>query len=117
MTPEQTLAVNAGLSSNVAAILAEQARAQAGGGESAMQLMREMVSQATDARIASEAQAREMFQSAMDGAVGVAQGAGGGTPSAGRGPATPKTVECPNCGESNELGFKHCIHCGYKLRA
>lgn len=117
MTPEQTLAVNAGLSSDVAAVLAEQARAQAGGGETAMQLMREMVTQATDARIASETQAREMFQSAMDGAVGVAHGAGGAAAAPAARPSAPSTVECPQCGRENDLGNKHCIGCGHRLRA
>lgn len=115
MTPEQTLAVNAGLSSDVAAILAEQARSQAGGGETTMQLMREMVQQATDARVASESQAREMFQSAMDGAARVAQGAGGGAASS----AAPsaQASECPQCGRANDLAHKHCIGCGHRLRA
>lgn len=118
MTPEQTLAVNAGLSSDVAAVLAEQARANAGGNESAMKLMREMVAQATDARVASEAQAREMFQSAMDGTVGVAQGAGGGGAAAAPSrEARSETAECPQCGRTNDLGHKHCIGCGHRLRA
>lgn len=118
MTPEQTLAVNAGLSSDVAAVLAEQARAQASGGESAMQLMREMVAQATEARVASESNAREMFQSAMDGAARVAQGAGGGAVS----PAASHSTEarphaCPQCGRENDLANRHCIGCGHRLRA
>jgi len=117
MTPEQTLAVNAGLSSDVAAVLAEQARAGASGNETAMQLMREMVAQATEARVASEAQAREMFQSAMDGAVGVAQGAGGGTAERVERAAPATTAECPKCGRTNDLGHKHCIGCGHRLRA
>lgn len=118
MTPEQTLAVNAGLSSDVAAILAEQARAQASGGESTMALMREMVAQATEARVASERQAREMFQSAMDGAVGVAQGAGGGraTGAPARDQA-PRLAECSRCGRENDLEHRFCIGCGNALRA
>ena len=116
MTPEQILAINAGLSSDVAAVLAEQARANASGNANAMELMREMVSQATDARVASEAQARDMFRSAMDGVQGVAQGAGGGRRSSSGSNAADET-ECSKCGRENDLANKFCVGCGNKLRA
>lgn len=117
MTPEQILAINAGLSKDVADVLAEQARANATGNDTAMSLMREMVAQATDARIASEAQAREMFASAMGGVGKVAAGAGGGKVSSSGSGDAPDQVECHKCGRMNERTHKFCIGCGERLRA
>ena len=121
MTPEQILAINAGLSSDVAAVLAEQARSQATGKEETMSMMREMVTQATDARVASETQAREMFQTAMEGAVGVARGAGGkssGDSAGGGGGGTKaRTVECASCGRENDSKARFCVGCGKQLRS
>ena len=120
MTPEQILAINAGLSADVAGVLAEQARSKASGNEETMAVMREMVQAATDAQIRSEEQARAMFGMGMDGAVGVAHGAGGGdAPASGTSSAktTPQTVECPKCGRLNAATARFCIGCGNKLRA
>lgn len=117
MTPEQILAINAGLSSDVAAVLAEQARSQATGNEQVMSAMRDMVSAATDARVSSEEQAREMFRMGMEGAVGVAHGAGGKeAPAGGTGSSRPVTSECPSCGRENDSKAKFCVGCGTKLR-
>jgi len=116
MTPEQILALNAGFSPEVAQVMAEQARANAKGREETMAVMREMVQQATDAKVASEEQAREMFRAGMDGAARVAHGAGGkGDPGPGAQPATA-TVECPACGRENSAKAKFCVGCGAKLR-
>ena len=73
-TPEQILAINAGFSPAVANVMIEQARSKATGAAEQMALMREMIQQANDARVASEAQARHMFDSGMQGTVG--RGAG-----------------------------------------
>lgn len=122
MTPEQILAINAGLSPDVAAVLAEQARNQGAGNEQAMELMRQMVAQATESRVASEAQAREMFRMGIDGAVGVAHGAGrgngggGGGTGGSSGSSTDAKVECPKCGRMNSAKAKFCVGCGHKLR-
>ncbi len=116
MTPQQILAVNAGFSPEVAAVMAEQARAGGQGNKESMELMREMVDRATDARISSEAQAREMFSSAMDGVKGVAAGAGGGRVEGASKGATSDKTECGQCGRSNGLTHKFCIGCGNKLR-
>ena len=85
MTPEQILAVQAGLSPDVAAVLAEQARAATTSGEQQMALMREMVEAATAREIRTEAQALEMARIQSQSVVGVAAGAGGGAASAGVG--------------------------------
>lgn len=120
MTPEQALAVQAGLSSDVANVLAEQARAKTSSNEDTMAVMREMVKAATDARVSSETQAREMFRMGMDGAVGVSHGAGGKPAPASSEPkvvqAPPEMVECSNCGRQNSAKANYCVGCGQQLR-
>ncbi len=121
MTPEQILAANAGLSPDVANVLVEQARASGSSNEQVMSLMREMVSMATDARVASETQARDMFRMGMEGATGVAQGAGGGKvtaqSSATSNSKTEKPIECGQCGRDNETRDRFCTGCGNQLRS
>ena len=121
MSPEQILAINAGLSADVAQVLAEQARAESTSSAETMVAMRDMVEAATAAQIRSEEQAREMFRMGMDGAVGVAHGAGGkegGPVSVSTGPAAeaPATVECPKCRAVNNAKANFCKQCGHKLR-
>lgn len=119
MSPEQILAINAGLSADVAAVLVEQARAQTTGSDQTMAIMRDMVAAATEARIASEAQARDMFRMGMDGAVGVARGAGGrpGGVAGSVGTDPDNTVECSSCGRESAAKAKFCVGCGNKLRS
>lgn len=120
MTAEQLLAVQAGLSPDVAAVLAERARADGSANQDTMALMREMVDAATRNQIRSEAQAREMFQMGMQGAVGVAAGAGGTvTPvSVGQNeqPTDTSTIDCPKCSTPAAATSKFCAKCGYQLR-
>ncbi len=119
MSPEQILAISAGLSPNVAAVLVEQAKAKATVNEDSMALMREMVEAATAAQIRSEEQARNMFQMGMQGAVGVAAGAGGGQASGGSvggAQAASAGVDCAKCSTANPATSKFCKKCGHKLR-
>ncbi len=120
MSPEQILAINAGLSADVAQVLAEQARAKGASSSETMQAMRDMVEAATAAQIRSEAQARDMFRMGMDGAVGVAHGAGGkegGAPAASNSSsAAAATVECTKCSAVNLAKANFCKQCGHKLR-
>jgi hypothetical protein len=120
MTPEQIMAINAGLSSDVANVLAERARADSSGNQETMAIMREMVKAATDAQVRSEDQARAMFSMGMDGAVGVARGAGGGSgaPSDSNTPSSMNsgTVECPKCGREISAKARFCVGCGEALR-
>ena len=121
MTPEQILAIQAGLSPDVAAVLAERARGDASANEDSMRLMREMVDAASQNQIRSEAQAREMFQMGMQGAVGVAAGAGGEATSVVVGavsetPAQDAVVDCPKCSTAGAATSKFCAKCGHKLR-
>jgi hypothetical protein len=118
-TPEQILAINAGLSPAVANVLIEQAKARAAEGTDRLSLMREMVQQAVDARVASETQARHLFDSGMQGAAGVAQGVGMAV--AGKVPAPvsdapPATAECPGCHRTIPVTDRHCRYCGRQMR-
>lgn len=120
MSPEQILAINAGLSADVAQVLAEQARAKGSSSSETMQAMRDMVEAATAAQIRSEAQARDMFRMGMEGAVGVAHGAGGkesgAPPSSGSAAAASTTIECAKCSAVNLSKANFCKQCGHKLR-
>lgn len=115
LSPEQILAINAGLSPAVAKVLEEQAKAQATGNQAQMNLMREMVDQATRAKVATDEQARAMFQMGMQGAAGVAAGAGGKVVVDG-GLDGGTTVECPKCTRVNSSKAKFCVGCGEQLR-
>jgi hypothetical protein len=116
MTPEQILAVNAGLSPAVAKILEEQAKAQGVDKNAQMDLMRQMVEQANRQAVRSEEQARAMFQAGMTGAVGVAAGAGGKGGAAGAAAPGDATIECPKCTRVNPAKAKFCVGCGEQLR-
>lgn len=116
MTPEQILAVNAGLSPAVAKVLEEQAKAQGADKAAQMDLMRQMVEQANRQAVRSEEQARAMFQAGMTGAVGVAAGAGGKGNAAGGAAPGEATVECPKCTRVNPAKAKFCVGCGEQLR-
>ncbi len=115
MTPEQIMAIHSGHSADAAAVLIEQARASATGNEQTMLLMREMVDQSNTARTGTESLAREMFRMGMQGAAGVAQGAGSTN---GMASSTEQELksECSQCGRENAIKNRCCIGCGRQLR-
>jgi hypothetical protein len=118
-TPEQILAISAGFSPAVANVLVEQAKARATDGADRLALMREMVTQAQTSAVRTEEQARQMFQSGMTGAVGVAHGAGGKTPPpAADRPAAQanEKTECPGCHHMIPVTDRHCRNCGRVMR-
>lgn len=121
MTPEQTLAVNAGLSPNVAKILEEQAKAAAAannsGNAQAMDLMKQMVAMADRNTTQTAEQAKALAQMIVQGSVGVAGGVGAARAAAVGGPlAGDNTVDCPKCGRTNEAKDRFCVGCGEQLR-
>jgi hypothetical protein len=119
-SPEQILAINAGFSPAVANVLVEQARSRAAEGVDRLALMREMVQQAQDSRVSSEAQARHLFDSGMQGAAGVAQGVGAAISGTICGAAEPgpaaNTTECPGCHRVIPASDRHCRYCGRQMR-
>jgi len=117
MTPEQILAINAGLSPQVAEVLKEQARAQAGNSQESMEIMRELIKGASEERAVSRQHELDILKAGMTGATGVAHGAGGKTGT------TPESfaenaanVDCPKCGRSLPAKANFCTGCGHKMR-
>ena len=66
-SPETILAIQAGFSPAVANVMVEQAKAKSVNSAEQMNLMREMIQQAQNAQVQSEAQARHMFDAGMQG--------------------------------------------------
>ena len=118
LSPEQVMALTAGFSPAVANVLIEQARIKTQDGDERVALMREMVAQAQAGRVASEAQAREMFGAGMQGAVGVAHGAGGRADAghAHAPAAAGETIECPHCQTVLRATDRFCKKCGRAMR-
>lgn len=117
----QLLAVTAGFSPAVANVLVERAKASAEADK--MALMREMVQQARDAQVQSEAQARHFFEHGMRGTVGVSQGIGSaavamaGAAGAADGVAVgDQLTECPQCHHRVPVADRFCLNCGRPLR-
>ncbi len=125
-SPEQILAIQAGFSPAVANVMIEQSRAKAVGSQEQMALMREMIQQAQEARVSSEEQARHLFDSGMQGTVGVAQGVGlgvgagaaaGGAGKVGLNPDGPLGgTECPACHRVVPTSERFCRYCGRQMR-
>ena len=119
MTPEQILAINAGLSADVADVLKEQARASSGAGESTMESMRELIKGAAEEREAGRAHELNILKAGMAGATGVAHGAGGksgGDDLSSDMDTAPAKVECPECGRVLPAKANFCTGCGHKMR-
>jgi hypothetical protein len=119
MTPEQTLAVNAGLSPQVAKILEEQAKAAANssGNAHAMDLMKQMVAMADRNTTQTAEQAKALAQMIVQSSIGVAGGVGAAKAAGGGGVlGGAGTVDCPKCGRTNEAQDRFCVGCGEQLR-
>jgi hypothetical protein len=119
MTPEQTLAVNAGLSPQVAKVLEEQAKAAANssGNAQAMDLMKQMVAMADRNTTQTAEQAKALAQMIVQSSIGVAGGVGAAKAAGGGGVlGGAGTVDCPKCGRTNEAKDRFCVGCGEQLR-
>lgn len=118
MTPEQIMAINAGLSSDVADVLKEQAKAGAASNEQSMETMKELIKGAAEERDASRRHELDILKAGMAGASGVAHGAGGksGDPLSDDLNPTSAKVECPKCGRELPAKAKFCTGCGHKMR-
>lgn len=117
MTPEQILAINAGLSPQVAEVLKEQARAQASNSQESMEIMRELIKGASEERSVSRQHELDILKAGMTGATGVAHGAGGksGAPTD-TSSNNATQVECPKCGKALPAKANFCTGCGHKMR-
>ena len=114
MSPEQMLAINAGFSPDVAAVLMEQARA--GGGDT-MKAMQELMRGAAEERAISREHELNILKAGMAGASGVAHGAGGksGGPDL-SGASDQAHIDCPKCGKTLPAKANFCTGCGHQLR-
>jgi len=110
MSPDQILAINAGLSPDVARIFAERAKVMSIDVEKREGLLREMVQLTGQGRMASEEQARFFFDKAM-------QAVAPPKPAAVRSEAAPAdTVECPGCHKRVPASDRFCRYCSQTLR-
>jgi hypothetical protein len=108
MSPDQILAISAGLSPDVARVFAERARGSSIDADRREALLREMVQLASQGRMASEEQAKFFFDKAM--------GATAGRPAAPPAGDAAATIECPNCHRTPPASDRFCRHCGHALR-
>ncbi|MCU0727145.1 MAG: hypothetical protein MUE73_15390 [Planctomycetes bacterium] len=102
MDPDQILAIQAGLSPDVARIFAERARA--GGDREA--LLREMLDRQGG-----------MFDKAVEGMTRVGAAVTGHGAGAGPAGSAGGTVECPACHHAVPVSDRFCRNCGEKLRS
>lgn len=117
MSPEQILAINAGLSPQVAEVLKEQARAQASNSQESMEIMRELIKGAADERAVGRQHELDILKAGMTGATGVAHGAGGKSGGAeGGASGDAAKVDCPKCGRAMPAKANFCTGCGHKMR-
>lgn len=107
MSPDQLLAVKAGLSPDVAAVFAERARAEAGDTAEKMALMERLIESGAQ----TGEQAKFFFEQFKEGVIGVASGASG----AEKAPETA-TVICPRCRAENPASAAFCHACAAPLR-
>ena len=116
MTPEQILAINAGLSADVADVLKEQAKANSN--QTQMDAMKDLIKGAAEERDASRAHELNILKAGMAGASGVAHGAGGksGGDASDDLRMSPAKVECPKCGKELAAKANFCTGCGHKMR-
>lgn len=114
LTPEQLMILNPNMSAEVASVLVakEQARAAAANPDQAvMERMLNMAERQNE-------QLMDMHRTGMQGAVGVAAGAGGNpNPQTVGAPDENATVDCPQCSTTVKATAQFCHKCGYQLRA
>ncbi|MBP1636113.1 MAG: hypothetical protein H6Q10_2687 [Acidobacteria bacterium] len=110
MSPDQILAIGAGLSPEIAKVFAERARVMSIDVEKREALLKEMVQLTSQGRMASEEQARFFFDKAM-------QATGAARPEARPEPGPDETTECPGCHRRPPVTDRFCRYCGCPLRA
>ncbi len=111
LSPDQMLAISAGLSPDVARIFAERARTASIDVDKREALLREMVQLSTQGRMASEEQARFFFERAMQPHVDPYR------PAAAADPDGADKIECPQCHGQTMRTDRFCRGCGRQMRA
>lgn len=122
MTPDQLLAIQAGLSPEVARVFAERARSEGSQASEKEAILREMVAMARQDSSRAAGQAESVVNAAF-GRLAEVRGAAKGADSAPVAkpavPSAPNTAEetCPSCHHLIHLGDRFCKVCGNKLRS
>lgn len=111
MTPELALAIASSGSPAAAEALVAMARAKASDPNDTAEMMK-LVQASIDSK---DEQNRHAIETIATATIGVAEGAGGGTRSAGAG-ATEIACSNPDCGKPILATAKFCHHCGKILR-
>ena len=117
MSAEQILATQAGASPEAARVLAEKMKAEGLADSQEKALLREMVELSKSHQAQTDEQTRFLFERAMQGVVGVSQGAAArveeSRPDMGGQNAAPSGEKtCPNCQVSIPATDKFCRQCG-----
>ncbi len=119
MTAEQILAINAGLSPDVARIFAERARTEGMGADQQQALLREMLELSKMNHASSDQQARFFYEKGIQGVVAASQGGrvSQGDTAAGADAAQVKgALECPACHRDVPASDRFCRFCGHQMR-
>jgi len=111
MSPDQILAIGAGLSPDVARVFVERAKVMSIDVDKREALLREMVQLTGQGRMASEEQARFFFDKAM--AAHAAPHAAAPRPD----PVESEIIECPACHKRLPITDRFCRYCSHVLRA
>jgi len=112
MSADQLLALQAGLSPEVAAVFAERAKTDQTSAAEQKAMMEKLI----ESGARSSADARYFFEQFKEGVIGVAAGAGpgnAGNPAAG---SSTVSANCPQCKVANAAGNEFCVGCGAPLR-
>jgi hypothetical protein len=109
MSPDQILAISAGLSPDVARVFAERAKVTSIDMDKREALLREMVQLTGQGRMASEEQARFFFDKAMQAHTPVQTVVV-------RPDREPETIECPECHKRSPVTDRFCRYCSHVLR-
>ncbi len=107
LTPDQLLAIQAGLSPEVAAVFSERAKHDTQSNAEKMALMERLV----ESGAKTGEQAKFYFEQFKEGVVGVAAGAAGKTQD------NAATILCPQCRAENTADAAFCQRCAAPLRA
>lgn len=107
LTPDQLLAIQAGLSPEVAAVFSERAKHDTQSNAEKMALMERLV----ESGAKTGEQAKFYFEQFKEGVVGVAAGASG------KADGRKATILCPQCRAENPADAAFCMGCSGSLRA
>ncbi|MEL6978171.1 MAG: zinc-ribbon domain-containing protein [Pseudomonadota bacterium] len=113
MSPDQILAMQAGLSADVAAVFAERAKSDASDTAEKMALMERLI----ESGAKTGDQAKFFFEQFKEGVVSAVSAASDAGPSRAPEKTPVATVICPRCRSENEADAAFCRACGAPLRS